>query len=86
MIFRPIRLNGYMIEHVFLHWEGLRQELRDDKKIEIERFSLTSSKPFDQVVAALIASLLAPCGNSDALEVAGNLDMKVEELLRKAAS
>ena len=30
------------------------------KKIEIERFSLTSSKPFDQVVAALDASIGHP--------------------------
>ena len=33
-----------------------------------------------------MASQLAAYGNSDALEVAGNLDTKVEELLRKAAS
>jgi hypothetical protein len=30
------------------------------KKIEIERFSLTSSKPFDQVVAALNAGIGHP--------------------------
>ena len=33
-----------------------------------------------------MASLLGPYGNSDALEVARNLDMKVEDLLRQAAS
>jgi hypothetical protein len=27
------------------------------KKVEIERFSLTSSKPFDQVVAAVNAAI-----------------------------
>ena len=37
-----------------------REEVRDDKKIEIERFSLTSSKPFDQVVAALDAAIGHP--------------------------
>jgi hypothetical protein len=30
------------------------------KKIEIERFSVTSSKPFDQVVAPLEAAILRP--------------------------
>jgi len=33
-----------------------------------------------------MASLLAPYGNPQALEVARNLDMKVEELLRQAAA
>jgi uncharacterized protein (DUF302 family) len=33
-----------------------------------------------------MASLLAPYGNAHALEVARNLDMKVEELLRQAAA
>ena len=33
-----------------------------------------------------MVSLLAPYGNSDALEVAGNLDTNVEDLLRQAAS
>src|SRR5262249_16865264 len=33
-----------------------------------------------------MASLLIPYGNSQALEVARNLDMKVEELLRQAAA
>ena len=33
-----------------------------------------------------MASLLAPYKNSDALEVARNLDMKVEDLLRRAAA
>ena len=31
------------------------------RKIEIERFSLTSSKPFDQVVAAVNAAIGHPC-------------------------
>ena len=39
-------------------WPGRR--FRDDKKIEIERFSLTSSKPFDQVVLALNAGIGHP--------------------------
>jgi uncharacterized protein (DUF302 family) len=33
-----------------------------------------------------MASLLAPYGNTDALEVARNLDKKVEDLLQRAAS
>jgi hypothetical protein len=33
-----------------------------------------------------MVSLLAPYGNSDALEVARNLDTKVEDLLRQAVS
>jgi hypothetical protein len=33
-----------------------------------------------------MASLLAPYGNPEALEVARNLDTKVEELLRQAAA
>jgi uncharacterized protein (DUF302 family) len=36
------------------------RRFRDDKKIEIERFSLTSSKPFDQVVAAVNAGIGHP--------------------------
>jgi hypothetical protein len=32
-------------------------ESRDDKKIEIERFNVTSSKPFNQVVAAFDAAI-----------------------------
>jgi hypothetical protein len=43
----------------FCHWES-RRRFRDDKKIEIERFSLTSSKPFDQVVAALNTAIGHP--------------------------
>jgi hypothetical protein len=41
-------------------------------KIEVERFTLSSSKPFDQVVAAL--------------NVARELDTKVEALLASAAA
>ena len=33
-----------------------------------------------------MASFLAPYGNRDALEVARNLDKKIEDLLRKAAA
>jgi len=33
-----------------------------------------------------MASLLAPYGNSNALEVARNLDAKVEDLLQQAAA
>ena len=33
-----------------------------------------------------IASLLAPYGNSEALNIAGDLDAKVEKLLRRAAA
>jgi len=33
-----------------------------------------------------MASFLAPCGNRDALEVARNLDKKIEDLLRQAAA
>jgi len=38
----------------------LMNEIRNNKEIEIERFSLTSSKPFDQVVAALDAGIGHP--------------------------
>ena len=37
-----------------------RDEIRDDKEDEIERFGLTSSKPFDQVVAAVDAAIGHP--------------------------
>src|SRR5882724_4638850 len=59
------------------------------KKIEIERFSLTSSKPFDQVVAALDASVghpdMAEFGRStrEALSFA-ELKSAVEKGLGKA--
>jgi hypothetical protein len=33
-----------------------------------------------------MASLLAPYGNSEALNIAGDLDAKVEKLLRRAAA
>jgi hypothetical protein len=33
-----------------------------------------------------VASLLAPYGNRDALEVARNLDKKIEDILRQAAA
>jgi hypothetical protein len=36
------------------------RRFRDDKKIEMERFSLTSFKPFDQVVTALDSSIGHP--------------------------
>src|SRR5580704_7153562 len=61
MICRLIRLNGYATEsHVFLHWRNQKKSLEMIRKIEIERFSLTSSKPFDQVVAAVNAAIGHP--------------------------
>jgi uncharacterized protein (DUF302 family) len=60
-ICRPVRLNSYGNGHIsFGHWEGQEGDFEVIKKIEIERFSLTSSKPFDQVVAALDASIGDP--------------------------
>jgi hypothetical protein len=35
------------------HWESQERDFEMIKTIEIERFSLTSSQPFDQVVTAL---------------------------------
>jgi hypothetical protein len=106
MICRPVRLNSYTFEPVFFTLGKARKQLRDDKKIEIERFSLTSSKAFDQVVAAVnagishpdmaafwvhlsydrMASFLAVYGNRDAIQVAENLDSKIETLLGEAAA
>jgi uncharacterized protein (DUF302 family) len=40
--------------------EKARKSFEMIRKIEIERFSLTSSKPFDQVVAALNAAIGHP--------------------------
>jgi hypothetical protein len=48
---------------------ALADELRDGMHLSYDR----------------MASLLAPYENSDALEVARNLDMKVEALLRRTA-
>jgi hypothetical protein len=62
------------------------------RKIEIERFSLITSKQFDERTDGVhlsydrMASLLAPYENPNALEVARNLDTKVEDLLRRAAA
>jgi hypothetical protein len=60
------------------------------RKIEMERFSLTTSKRFDEVISSVNAAIghrfLAPYGNRDALEVARNLDKKIEDLLRQAAA
>ena len=36
------------------------KEIRDDKKIEIERFSLTTSKQFDEVIAGVNAGIGHP--------------------------
>jgi uncharacterized protein (DUF302 family) len=36
------------------------EEIRDDKKIEMERFSLTTSKPFDEVVAGVNTAIGHP--------------------------
>jgi len=40
--------------------EKARKSFEMTRKIEIERFSLTSSKPFDQVVAAVNAGIGHP--------------------------
>src|SRR5258708_2928089 len=61
MICRPARLNSYRIEPMsFAVWEGQEGDFEMIRKIEIERISLTSSKPFDQVVAALDAAIGHP--------------------------
>ncbi|MGA7929846.1 MAG: hypothetical protein WCA20_28110 [Candidatus Sulfotelmatobacter sp.] len=39
---------------------AVRKEIRDDKKIEIERFSLTTSKRFDEVIAGVNAAIGHP--------------------------
>jgi uncharacterized protein (DUF302 family) len=44
----------------FCHWGRPARRCEMIRKIEIERFRLTSSKPFDQVVAALDASIGHP--------------------------
>ncbi len=44
----------------FAVWEGQEGDFEMIRKIEIERISLTSSKPFDQVVAALDAAIGHP--------------------------
>jgi hypothetical protein len=44
----------------FCHWEGQEGDFVMINKIEIQRFSLTSSKPFNQVVAALNAAIGHP--------------------------
>src|ERR1700757_3413680 len=59
MICRPVRLNSYTFEPVFLR-ERPKKSFGMIRKIEIERFSLTSSKPFDQVVAAVNAGIGHP--------------------------
>src|SRR5579864_2616452 len=54
MICRPVRLNSYGTESMyFCIGEDRKRASKMISKIEIERFSLTSSKPFDQVVAAV---------------------------------
>jgi uncharacterized protein (DUF302 family) len=61
MICRPVRLNSYTFEPVFfLHWGRPGKSFEMIRKIEIERFSLTSSKPFDHVVQALDAAIGHP--------------------------
>jgi len=47
-------------------------------KIEIERFSVTSSKPFDQVVAALDAAI----GHPDMAEFGRSRSYKFVKLIR----
>jgi uncharacterized protein (DUF302 family) len=46
--------------HVFLHWRRPEKSFEMTRKIEIERFSLTSSKPFGQVVEAVNADIGHP--------------------------
>jgi uncharacterized protein (DUF302 family) len=74
---------------LFVVWEGQEGDFEMIEKIEIERFSLTSSKPFDQVVAAVNAGI----GHPDMAEffrsthAAGSfaeLKSAVEKLLSKA--
>ena len=60
MICRPVRLNSYTFEPVFFTWGRPEKSFEMIRKIEIERFSLTSSKPFDLVVAAVNAGIGHP--------------------------
>src|SRR5579862_8354869 len=61
MICRPVRLNSYGTESMyFCIGEDRKRASKMISKIEIERFSLTSSKPFDQVVAAVNAAIGHP--------------------------
>ena len=69
-----------------------KEDAMATKKITIERFSITSTEPFAEVVSAIAAQvghpdicLIASYGNAEALEVAGALDNKVERLLLEAA-
>jgi uncharacterized protein (DUF302 family) len=48
------------LAHAVLHWGRPLRSFEMIRKIEIERFSLTASKPFDQVVAVLTASIGHP--------------------------
>jgi hypothetical protein len=59
MIRRPVRLNSYRIEPCLLPLEG-QESSEMIRKIEIERFSLTCAKPFDQDAAALDAAIGHP--------------------------
>jgi uncharacterized protein (DUF302 family) len=61
MISRQVQLNSYRIEPMsFAVWERQEGDFEMIRKMEIERFSLTSSKPFDQVVAAVNAGIGHP--------------------------
>src|SRR5271169_1158036 len=60
MIRRPVRLNSYRIEPRLFAIGRPKRSSEMMRKIEIERFSLTCAKPFDQVVAALDAAIGHP--------------------------
>jgi len=62
--------------------------------IDVQRFSLTTSRSFEAVVASLKAGvgrlgqncqLLAPYENREALAIAHDLDHKIEQLINDAA-
>lgn len=55
-------------------------------KVEVERFSLTTAKPFEAVIAYdKMESALLPYGSSAALVVARNLAAKITSLLQECA-
>ena len=61
MIRRSVQLNSYTIEAMSsCIWQGQERASKMISRIEIERFSLTSSKPFNQVVAAVNAAIGHP--------------------------
>src|SRR5437879_4685660 len=61
MMCHAVKRNSYRIERMFFAvWEGHEGDYEMIRKIEIERFSLTSFKPFDQVVPAVNAGIGHP--------------------------